>query len=55
MVISRTDIAVLRLQADSTRRGVKHLDVMLGSESAVVILDDTEAVWPNHRDNLIQV
>ena len=27
---------------------------MLGAESAVVILDDTEGVWRNHRDNLIQ-
>ena len=30
------------------------LDVMLGAESAVIILDDTEGVWRNHRDNLIQ-
>jgi len=43
-----------RLQADSTQRHVKDLDVMLGAESAVVILDDTVGVWPNHGDNLIQ-
>ncbi|KAG0611489.1 hypothetical protein M758_7G144200 [Ceratodon purpureus] len=40
-------------QTDSTKRHTKDLDVVLGSESAVVILDDTEAVWPNHRSNLI--
>jgi hypothetical protein len=28
---------------------------MLGAESAVVILDDTEGVWPRHFANLIQV
>ena len=31
-------------QSDSTCRTTKDLDVMLGSESAVVILDDTEGV-----------
>eukprot|EP00897_Mesotaenium_endlicherianum_P005564 jgi/Mesen1/5035/ME000025S04437 len=40
---------------DSTRRGTKDLDVVLGTESAVVILDDTEEVWPRHRANLILV
>ncbi|XP_024385583.1 RNA polymerase II C-terminal domain phosphatase-like 4 [Physcomitrium patens] len=40
-------------QTDSTKRHTKDLDVVLGAESAVVILDDTEAVWPNHRSNLI--
>jgi RNA polymerase II C-terminal domain phosphatase-like 3/4 len=40
-------------QLDSTRRNTKDLDVVLGAESAVVILDDTEGVWPNHRANLI--
>ncbi|KAH9304733.1 hypothetical protein KI387_009137 [Taxus chinensis] len=40
-------------QGDSTRRHQKDLDVVLGAESAVVILDDTEQVWPRHRSNLI--
>ncbi|OMP07048.1 hypothetical protein COLO4_07671 [Corchorus olitorius] len=30
---------------DGTRRHEKGLDVVLGQESAVVILDDTEDVW----------
>ncbi|KAL3700575.1 hypothetical protein R1sor_018597 [Riccia sorocarpa] len=40
-------------QGDSTRRNTKDLDVVLGAESAVVILDDTEGVWPKHRPNLM--
>ncbi|BBM97737.1 RNA polymerase II C-terminal domain phosphatase-like 3/4 [Marchantia polymorpha subsp. ruderalis] len=40
-------------QGDSTRRTTKDLDVVLGAESAVVILDDTEGVWPKHRPNLV--
>ena len=43
------------LQGDSTQRWVKDLDVMLGAESAVLILDDTEGVWPRHAANLLQV
>lgn len=31
-------------QTDSTKRHTKDLDVVLGAESAVVILDDTEGV-----------
>eukprot|EP00252_Welwitschia_mirabilis_P012261 TRINITY_DN2723_c0_g2_i1.p1 TRINITY_DN2723_c0_g2~~TRINITY_DN2723_c0_g2_i1.p1 ORF type:complete len:519 (-),score=110.99 TRINITY_DN2723_c0_g2_i1:215-1771(-) len=42
-------------QGDSTHRHQKNLDVVLGAESAVVILDDTEHVWPKHRSNLIVV
>jgi RNA polymerase II C-terminal domain phosphatase-like 3/4 len=34
---------------------VKDIDVLLGAEELVVILDDTAAVWPKHRHNLIQV
>ncbi|KAK4338541.1 hypothetical protein RND71_043028 [Anisodus tanguticus] len=40
-------------QSDSTRRHQKGLDVVLGQESAVLILDDTEVVWGKHRENLI--
>ncbi|KAI7844187.1 hypothetical protein COHA_002322 [Chlorella ohadii] len=40
---------------DSTQRSVKDLDVVLGRERTVLILDDTEGVWPRHRDNLVQI
>ncbi|XP_002965594.2 RNA polymerase II C-terminal domain phosphatase-like 4 [Selaginella moellendorffii] len=40
-------------QRDSTCRQTKDLDIVLGADSAVLILDDTEAVWPKHRANLI--
>ncbi|KAL4272804.1 hypothetical protein GQ457_13G028110 [Hibiscus cannabinus] len=38
---------------DGTRRDQKALDVILGQESAVLILDDTEKVWTKHKDNMI--
>ncbi|XP_052199388.1 RNA polymerase II C-terminal domain phosphatase-like 4 [Diospyros lotus] len=40
-------------QDDSTQRHQKGLDVVLGQESAVLILDDTEPVWGKHKENLI--
>lgn len=40
-------------QSDSTQRHQKGLDVVLGAESLVVILDDTEFVWHKHKENLI--
>ncbi|XP_010265619.1 PREDICTED: RNA polymerase II C-terminal domain phosphatase-like 4 isoform X2 [Nelumbo nucifera] len=40
-------------QDNCTQRHQKGLDVVLGAESAVVILDDTEIVWQKHRENLI--
>ncbi|KAL8502525.1 hypothetical protein ACS0TY_021605 [Phlomoides rotata] len=40
-------------QGDSTQRHQKGLDVVLGQESAVLILDDTEVVWAKHKENLI--
>ncbi|XP_072995592.1 RNA polymerase II C-terminal domain phosphatase-like 4 isoform X2 [Typha latifolia] len=40
-------------QSDSTQRHKKGLDVVLGAESVVVILDDTEFVWHRHKENLI--
>ncbi|XP_042486898.1 RNA polymerase II C-terminal domain phosphatase-like 4 isoform X2 [Macadamia integrifolia] len=52
-------------KADCTQRHQKGLDMVLGAESAVVILDDTEddlvteatigssRVWSKHRENLI--
>ncbi|WOK92424.1 RNA polymerase II C-terminal domain phosphatase-like 4 [Canna indica] len=42
-------------QSDCTQRHQKGLDVVLGAESIVVILDDTEAVWHKHKGNLIQL
>ena len=43
------------VQGDSTLRHVKDLDVVLGAEAAVLILDDTSGVWPLHQRNLLQV
>ncbi|KAI3817169.1 hypothetical protein L1987_10958 [Smallanthus sonchifolius] len=42
-------------QGDCTQRHQKGLDVVLGQESAVLILDDTEQVWTKHKDNLISM
>ncbi|RLM94258.1 RNA polymerase II C-terminal domain phosphatase-like 4 [Panicum miliaceum] len=39
--------------SDCTQRHQKGLDVILGAESVAVILDDTEYVWQNHKENLI--
>ncbi|KAI6680434.1 hypothetical protein NL676_034315 [Syzygium grande] len=38
---------------DGTQRHQKGLDVVLGQENCVVILDDTEQAWTKHKDNLI--
>ncbi|KAI4379130.1 hypothetical protein MLD38_005465 [Melastoma candidum] len=38
---------------DGTQRHQKGLDVILGKDSAVLILDDTEHAWTKHKDNLI--
>ena len=43
------------MQRDSTQKHVKNLDVVLGADTSVLILDDTEGVWPQHAANLIQV
>ncbi|KAG9438924.1 hypothetical protein H6P81_019089 [Aristolochia fimbriata] len=40
-------------QSDCTQRHQKGLDVVLGAENAMVILDDTEMVWQKHKENLI--
>ncbi|KAK6944365.1 BRCT domain [Dillenia turbinata] len=40
-------------QVDCTQKHQKGLDVVLGQDSAVLILDDTENVWQRHRENLI--
>ncbi|KAK6942284.1 BRCT domain [Dillenia turbinata] len=40
-------------QVDCTQKHQKGLDIVLGQESAVIILDDTENVWQRHRENLI--
>ncbi|KAI3440629.1 RNA polymerase II C-terminal domain phosphatase-like [Psidium guajava] len=39
----------------STSSTYKSLDLVLAPESAVLILDDTEEVWPDHRKNLIPI
>ena len=41
--------------SDAGPGGVKDIDVLLGAEEMVLILDDTVGVWPRHRDNLMQV
>ena len=41
--------------SDASGSMVKDIDVLLGEEKMVVILDDTAGVWPKHQDNLIQV
>ncbi|XP_050368799.1 RNA polymerase II C-terminal domain phosphatase-like 4 [Argentina anserina] len=38
---------------DGTQKHQKGLDIVLGQESAVLILDDTENAWIKHKDNLI--
>ncbi|KAF7128160.1 hypothetical protein RHSIM_Rhsim11G0073300 [Rhododendron simsii] len=38
---------------DCTRSHQKGLDAVLGKESAVLILDDTEEVWAKHKENVI--
>lgn len=40
---------------DSASEGVKNLDVVLGSSDSTLIVDDTEAVWPEHRANLLKI
>ncbi|XP_057415506.1 RNA polymerase II C-terminal domain phosphatase-like 4 isoform X1 [Lotus japonicus] len=40
---------------DNTQKHQKGLDVVLGQESAVLILDDTKKVWTKHEDNLILI
>ncbi|CAH2069577.1 unnamed protein product [Thlaspi arvense] len=40
---------------DGTVRHQKSLDVVLGEERSVLILDDTENAWPSHKDNLIVI
>ena len=45
----------LLTQNDSTSSMAKNLDVALVHDEHVVILDDTEQVWPNHSKHLIKV
>ncbi|KAG5376236.1 hypothetical protein IGI04_040832 [Brassica rapa subsp. trilocularis] len=40
---------------DGTVKHQKSLDVVLGQEKAVLILDDTENAWPGQKDNLIVI
>eukprot|EP00191_Tetraselmis_sp_GSL018_P007175 CAMPEP_0177602830 /NCGR_PEP_ID=MMETSP0419_2-20121207/15129_1 /TAXON_ID=582737 /ORGANISM="Tetraselmis sp., Strain GSL018" /LENGTH=508 /DNA_ID=CAMNT_0019096443 /DNA_START=145 /DNA_END=1669 /DNA_ORIENTATION=+ len=42
-------------QNESTERLSKSLDIVLCSESKVLIVDDTDGVWPNHRGNLVRI
>ena len=47
--------AVPGKSGDSTDSRVKDLDIVLGAESAVLIVDDTDRVWPKNLRNLIRV
>ncbi|KAJ0105647.1 hypothetical protein Patl1_17865 [Pistacia atlantica] len=38
---------------DSKQKGKKSLDLVLGQERGIVILDNTESVWSEHKENLI--
>lgn len=40
---------------DGTLKHQKGLDVVLGQDNAVLILDDTENAWTKHKDNLILI
>ncbi|KAL1563492.1 protein-serine/threonine phosphatase [Salvia divinorum] len=40
-------------QGDCTQKYKKGLDIVLGRESAVLILDDTQVVWKENKENLI--
>eukprot|EP00959_Pyramimonas_sp_CCMP1952_P274702 5742617-Pyramimonas_sp.AAC.1 len=44
-------------QSDSTQRRVKDLDVIMlrGADELVLIMDDTQQVWANNKDNLLTV
>jgi len=41
--------------SDAGPRMMKDIDVLLGAEELVLILDDTAGVWPKHRDNLVLI
>ncbi|KAI3974015.1 hypothetical protein MKX01_030591 [Papaver californicum] len=40
-------------QADCSKKHQKGLDAVIGAESAVIVLDNTEYVWKQHKENLI--
>lgn len=40
---------------ESTNSRVKDLDIVLGGCESVIIVDDTERVWPNNLKNLIRI
>ncbi|KAK3226229.1 hypothetical protein Dsin_006091 [Dipteronia sinensis] len=40
---------------DLIDKGKKTLDLVLGQESGIIILDDDETVWPDHKENLITI
>lgn len=53
--MAQLSLKVCVLQRDSTQKHVKSLDVVLGADTAVLILDDTEGVWPGHTANLLHI
>lgn len=43
----------MAMQCDSSDKEHKSLDVLLGVETAVLIVDNTDSVWPKHLSNLL--
>ena len=41
------------VQCDSSDKEHKNLDILLGVETAVLIVDNTDTVWPKHLGNLL--
>lgn len=43
----------LSVQCDSADKNHKNLDILLGVETAVLVVDNTHTVWPQHLANLL--
>ena len=41
--------------SDAGPSGVKDIDVLMGAEELVLVLDDTVGVWPKHKNNIMQI
>lgn len=52
-IISRGDDAII--SEDNRSSQVKDFEGVMGLESAALVIDDTDEVWPNHPDNLITI
>jgi len=52
-IISRGDDAII--SEDNRSSHVKDFEGVMGLETAALVIDDTDQVWPNHPDNLITI